>query len=161
MLEALDRDSLVLQSVRVDALYGLVTLMDDALENATFLRPPTLVLYGARERIIPRAAREEFIRRLQASQPVLIYPQGHHTLLRDRNAAVVLRDVARWIGDISMPPSGQVASLKNAVVTKGRESEVRGARWLNGPNCTCDSEKAGGVGVCERRGILLVPGVAV
>ena len=117
MLDALDQDPLVLQSVRVDALYGLVTLLDDALESATFLRPPTLVLYGARERIIPRAAREEFISRLQASQPVLIYPQGHHTLLRDRNAEVVLRDVARWIGDVSMPRSGQVASLKNAIAT--------------------------------------------
>ena len=44
MLEALDRDPLVLQSVRVDALYGLVTLMDDALESATSLRTSTLVL---------------------------------------------------------------------------------------------------------------------
>jgi acylglycerol lipase len=44
MLEALDQDPLVLQSVRVDTLYGLVTLMDDALESATSLRAPTLIL---------------------------------------------------------------------------------------------------------------------
>jgi hypothetical protein len=113
MLRALDQDPLVLQSVRVDALYGLVTLMDDALESATSLRTPTLILYGARERIIPRAAREKFISHLQASQPVLIYPHGHHTLLRDLNAGVVLRDVARWIGDISMPRSGQVAERRS------------------------------------------------
>jgi alpha-beta hydrolase superfamily lysophospholipase len=117
MLEALDRDSLVLQSVRVDALYGLVTLMDDALESATFLRPPTLVLYGARERIIPRAARDEFMGRLQASQRVLIYPQAHHTLFRDLNAEVVLHEVASWIGEIIDSRSGGGVSPKNAVAT--------------------------------------------
>jgi acylglycerol lipase len=117
MLDALDQDPLVLQSVRVDALYGLVTLMDDALESATSLGTPTLVLYGARERIIPRAAREEFIGRLRASQPVLIYPQGHHTLLRDRNAEVVLDEVASWIGEIFGSRSGRGASLKNTVAT--------------------------------------------
>lgn len=117
MLEALDRDPLVLQSVRVDALYGLVTLMDDALESATSLGTPTLVLYGARERIIPRAAREEFMSRLRASQRVLIYPQGHHTLLRDRNAEVVLHEVASWIDEIFGSRSGRGASLKNAVAT--------------------------------------------
>jgi alpha-beta hydrolase superfamily lysophospholipase len=117
MLDALDQDPLVLQSVRVDALYGLVTLMDDALESATFLRPPTLVLYGARERIIPRAARDEFMSRLQASQRVLIYPQGHHTLFRDLNAEVVLHEVASWIGEIIDSRSGGGASPKNAVAT--------------------------------------------
>jgi len=117
MLDALDQDPLVLQSVRVDALYGLVTLMDDALESATFLRPPTLVLYGARERIIPRAARDEFMGRLQASQRVLIYPQAHHTLFRDLNAEVVLHEVASWIGEIIDSRSGGGVSPKNAVAT--------------------------------------------
>jgi acylglycerol lipase len=121
MLEALDRDPLVLQAVRVDALYGLVTLMDDALGSTTSLRPPALVLYGARERIIPRGAGEEFIRRLPASQPVLIYPRSHHTLLRDLAAEVVLQDIANWIVDRSrycagdlLSPAGSAGLYRNA-----------------------------------------------
>ncbi len=99
MLEALERDPLVLQEVRIDALYGLVTLMDQALAAAERVKVPTLVLYGANERLSPLRAQSALLRRLQAEHRAVICPRGHHALLRDRNAEVVLRDVVRWIGD--------------------------------------------------------------
>ncbi len=98
MLEALDRDPLVLQSVRVDAIHGLVALMDEALAAAPALAVPTLVLFGAHERIVPERAREAFMEHLGDEHSVHIYPEGHHTLLRDLGADVVIDDVADWIG---------------------------------------------------------------
>ena len=47
MLRALGRDPLVIKETRVDALHGLVNLMDDALAASPHLRTPSLVLYGA------------------------------------------------------------------------------------------------------------------
>lgn len=97
MLEALDRDPLALNAVRIDSLYGLVDLMDDALALSGRIAVPTLVLYGAHEPFIPPAARRELWRRLPSAARGALYPEGHHTLLRDLNAPAVLDDVAAWI----------------------------------------------------------------
>ena len=129
MLEALDRDPLVLQAVRVDALYGLVTLMDEALESAASLRAPTLIFYGARERIIPRGATEAFIRRLPPPQRVMIYPQGHHTLLRDLNSEYVVRDVANWVGERSRYCAGDPLSA-----SLGAASRATGTSAMSMPS---------------------------
>jgi acylglycerol lipase len=97
MLEALERDPLVLQKVRIDALYGLVTLMDQALAAAGTVKVPTLALYGANERLIPWKAQVALFQRLPADHRIVIYPAGHHTLLRDLEAARVHDDVTKWI----------------------------------------------------------------
>jgi acylglycerol lipase len=97
MLAALERDPLVLQKVRIDALYGLVTLMDQALAAAERIQVPTLVLYGANERLIPWKAQAALFQRLPADHRIVIYPAGHHTLLRDLEAARVHDDVTKWI----------------------------------------------------------------
>jgi acylglycerol lipase len=99
MLAALERDPRVLQSVRVDAVHGLVTLMDQALAAADKVRLPALVLYGANERLIPWRARAALFQRLPPDQRIVVYPAGHHTLLRDLEAAIVQDDVASWIRD--------------------------------------------------------------
>jgi acylglycerol lipase len=99
MLAALERDPLVLQSVRVDAVHGLVTLMDQALAAAETVRLPALVLYGANERLIPWRARAALFQHLPPDQRIVVYPAGHHTLLRDIEAAVVQDDVTSWIRD--------------------------------------------------------------
>ena len=46
MLRALGRDPLVIKETRVDAIWGLVNLMDAALAAAPRLRVPLLVMYG-------------------------------------------------------------------------------------------------------------------
>jgi alpha-beta hydrolase superfamily lysophospholipase len=111
MLRALARDPLVIKETRVDAIKGLVDLMDQALASAPRLDEPTLLLYGKRDEIIP----PEPIRRMIAALPqngaarrrIAWYPGGYHMLLRDLDAAVVLRDIESWIADPTAPlPSG-------------------------------------------------------
>jgi alpha-beta hydrolase superfamily lysophospholipase len=111
MLRALGRDPLVIKATRVDAIYGLVGLMDAALAAAPRLDVPLLYLYGERDEIVPKAPTEQMIAHLPATwrdaQRVAWYANGYHMLLRDLDAAVVVGDIASWIGERRSPlPSG-------------------------------------------------------
>jgi alpha-beta hydrolase superfamily lysophospholipase len=107
MLRALGRDPLVIKETRVDAIKGLVDLMDDALAAAPGLRTSMLFLYGDRDEIIPRESTRRFLAALPAGEPrrVAFYPTGYHMLLRDLEAEVVRRDVEAWVAnpEIALP----------------------------------------------------------
>lgn len=108
MLRALGRDPLVIKDTRTDAVYGLVNLMDVALEAARRLPIPTLVLYGEMDEIIPRGATALMIDRLDSRHRIALYPDGYHMLFRDHQAEVVWRDVLTWIEATDAPlPSGK------------------------------------------------------
>ncbi len=101
MLRALGRDPLVIKNTRIDAIYGLVNLMDRALSAAPAVRRPALILYGEKDEVVPRDPTFRLWRGLPAAardrtRPAL-YGEGWHMLLRDLKAAVVLADVAAWI----------------------------------------------------------------
>ena len=107
MLRALGRDPLVIGRTRIDVLHGLVDLMDEALAAAPATRTPTLVLYGARDEIVPRDATLRMLAGLAAPHRVARYAEGYHMLLRDLQAERVWRDIAAWIADPAAPlPSG-------------------------------------------------------
>lgn len=107
MLRALRADPLVLKETRADALWGLTTLMDQALAAAPGLTAPALVLYGERDEIIPRRPTCRMLAVLPAAVRVAIYPGGYHMLTRDLGARVVLDDLAAWLADPAAPlPSG-------------------------------------------------------
>jgi len=108
MLRALGRDPLVLKGARVDALAGMVELMDLAERAAPRFDLPGLILLGAHDQIIPPAAAERFVARLPPGrQRVVRYPAGWHLLLRDLQAATVVRDLLAWLADPAAPlPSG-------------------------------------------------------
>ena len=107
MLRALGRDPLVIKDTRTDAVYGLVNLMDTALEAARRLSVPALVLYGDKDEIIPRGATALMIDRLESHHRIALYPDGYHMLFRDLQAEVVWRDVLTWIEATDAPlPSG-------------------------------------------------------
>jgi acylglycerol lipase len=111
MLRALGRDPLVIKATRVDAIYGLVDLMDAALAAAPHLDVPLLYLYGERDEIVPKAPTERMIAHLPAAargeQRVAWYANGYHMLLRDLDAAVVVGDIGSWIAARQSPlPSG-------------------------------------------------------
>lgn len=102
MLRQLGRDPLFIKATRVDAIHGLVNLMDRAAEA----RPtdlPVLLLYGARDEVIPKKPVEKFVETLESDPQVdlriAVYAEGWHMLLRDLQAAVVWRDIAAWLGD--------------------------------------------------------------
>ncbi|MDD1649441.1 MAG: alpha/beta hydrolase [Methylococcaceae bacterium] len=109
MLRGLGRDPLVIKSTRVDAIEGLTDLMDIAQARAGLIKVPVLVLYGARDQVIPKRPVESMLRQLSLRPDTTnaLYPQGYHLLLRDLHADVPLRDVVAWINDRYMPlPSG-------------------------------------------------------
>ena len=104
MLLALGRDPLVIKATRVDAIYGLVNLMQAAVDAVPRLPAdvPVLVLYGEKDQIIPKAAVLQLFgpgaghaTRLQ----LRIYKHGYHMLLRDLQAAVVWQDIYAWISN--------------------------------------------------------------
>jgi acylglycerol lipase len=111
VLRRLSRDPLFIKKTRVDAIYGLVDLMDLALAAAPHDTLPTLVLIGAHDQIIP----PEPFRDLAAALPDTVsgrqrlayYPDGWHMLLRDIEGPLVAEDVASWVYDHAAPlPTG-------------------------------------------------------
>lgn len=101
MLRKLFRDPLVIKKTRVDAIWGLVNLMDEALDRARTFGPPSLILYGEKDEIIPKGPTKEMLERLPPVPPgtrrIAIYPNGYHMLSRDLEARVVLDDIAVWV----------------------------------------------------------------
>jgi acylglycerol lipase len=112
MLIAFSRDPLVIKETRIDAIWGLANLMDDALEAASKLDGvPLLILYGEHDEIIPKDPTRLMIGRLPpfpaAPRTIAIYPMGYHMLLRDLDAKTLWADVLHWIEDPRAPlPSG-------------------------------------------------------
>ena len=99
MLRALGADPLIIKETRVDTIAGLVDLMDAARTAAPVIDASLLVLYGARDEIIPKQATVTMLCTLAAPHRVVVYGDGYHMLLRDLQAAVVHRDVVAWIED--------------------------------------------------------------
>jgi acylglycerol lipase len=101
MLRALGRDPLVIKETRVDAMWGIVNLMDSALAAAQRFDGPALFLYGARDEIVPPGATLRMFESLPdgGRNTVAVYDAGYHMLLRDLQAATVWRDVRAWIAD--------------------------------------------------------------
>jgi acylglycerol lipase len=119
MLRALARDPMVLKGARIDAVYGLVDLMDGALAAAPHLARPTLLLYGAHDQVIPRVPIEEFVAHLPSDpghrRRLAYYGQGYHLLLRDLEGAAVAGDVASWIGDPAAPLPSHADAAETAM----------------------------------------------
>ncbi len=115
MLRALARDDLIIKHTRVDAIWGLVNLMDRAAEAAAKIDVPLLLLYGAKDEVIPKAPTKAVLRTLLARgrARAAYYENGYHMLLRDLRARAVVDDVAAWIRDRRTPlPSGAEADAR-------------------------------------------------
>jgi len=107
----LSTDPLTIRRTRVDALGGLVDLMDAALAAAPLLRVPSLFQYGGRDELVPRAATVATWRALPrggAGGPrIAFYPDGYHMLLRDLDRAVPIGDIVAWLrAPSAVLPSG-------------------------------------------------------
>jgi acylglycerol lipase len=101
MLRALARDPLVIKDTRVDAIWGLVNLMDAALASAPRLHAPLLLMYGAEDEVIPKRPIRRFVRALppdsRRRRILAYYEHGYHMLLRDLEGPLVIADVAGWV----------------------------------------------------------------
>ena len=99
MRRALSRDPLVIKDTRIDSMYGLTNLMDQALMNAGRLRLPTLVLYGKHDQVIPREPTFRMLDKMPQTTRKAFYEKGYHMLLRDLQGEKPLTDIAVWIAD--------------------------------------------------------------
>ncbi len=108
VLRGLHRDPVVLKKARIDVVYGLIGLTDDALAAAPFISRPLLVLYGQKEDIVVRGGREALLSALprDGKWRLAEYPDGYHLLLRDLQAERVFADVLSWLRD----PGGALPS---------------------------------------------------
>jgi alpha-beta hydrolase superfamily lysophospholipase len=105
MLQALGRDPLVIKHTRIDAIYGLVELMDDAYQQVPQVKTPVLFLYGAHDEVIPSDPIEESRTRFSMPITYRYYPDGYHMLLRDLERHKVMQDVLGWIEQTNPPKS--------------------------------------------------------
>ena len=95
---------------RIDAVYGLVNLMENANDAAARLAPnvPTLAAYGARDIVIPENGVRRVAPRLGPHVRTVYYPDGYHMLLRDLQAEKVHADYLAFMQSPSGPlPSGK------------------------------------------------------
>jgi alpha-beta hydrolase superfamily lysophospholipase len=112
MLRKIGRDPNMLFETRVDAVFGLVELMETASKAAPQLKGPTLFLYGAKDQIIPRASAVRVARALPPQARSALYADGYHMLLRDLQASRVHDDIIAFIrAPEAALPSGAPALL--------------------------------------------------
>jgi acylglycerol lipase len=106
-LRRMGRDKLMIWGARVDALYGLVALMERGYQAPPRLRLPTAYLYGAKDQIIPEGPTAQAVARLRPAARTAYYEAGWHLLLRDHQRSAVIGDIAAFLRDARAPwPSG-------------------------------------------------------
>jgi alpha-beta hydrolase superfamily lysophospholipase len=101
MRRSLYYDPNVIKGTRVDAMYGLTNLMDEALAQAGKLRLPTLIQYGKNDQVIPKEPMFRMFEKMPLTTRKAFYEQGYHMLLRDLHREKPLIDIASWIHDHS------------------------------------------------------------
>ncbi|MCR9255835.1 MAG: lysophospholipase [Alphaproteobacteria bacterium] len=112
-LRRLADDPLVIKGARIDAVHGLVGLMETGYREAARLEVPALILYGARDVIVPRKPTCRMLAKLPSGHRtrVAAYPDGHHLLTRDTNGTRVIADIAAFLKAPAAPlPSGAEAA---------------------------------------------------
>lgn len=108
-LRRLRRDPRMIGRTRIDAVYGLVGLMQRAAEGVRDIRrpPPVMYAYGMNDTIIREEPTLVAVRRLKPEDRTVHYARGYHMLTRDLQGPVVSRDMLSFIRDPAAPfPSG-------------------------------------------------------
>ncbi len=119
MLRRIGRDPQMIWRTRIDAVFGLVELMEKASERAGNLSGEVAFLYGARDQIIPRASAERAARRLGPNARTAVYENGYHMLMRDRQAEVVYGDILAFLRDSDAPFPSRAPPLLPAAPASG------------------------------------------
>lgn len=107
LLREMGRDPLIIKATRIDAIYGIVQLMDAAFHNASRVKVPLLLLYGKNDQVIPHEPILAVTDTLATRYKLVYYPSGFHMLLRDLSSEVVMDDVVAWVSQPDgLLPSG-------------------------------------------------------
>ncbi|MFC7290012.1 alpha/beta fold hydrolase [Hirschia litorea] len=86
---------------RIDSVYGVVEVMENAHKVISSLPEhiPTILLYGAKDQIIPEKGVIRTTPKLPAHMKTAYYEHGYHMLLRDLQRKVVLDDIMAFAKD--------------------------------------------------------------
>lgn len=105
-LRAMGQDENIIRATRIDAIYGLTNLMDEALEKSKFLPLKVLALYGEKDEVIPKKPTCLMLTSMfTAGVPLEFkhYAEGYHMLSRDLQAEQVFEDTYQWMmGDLKI-----------------------------------------------------------
>jgi len=101
MLRQNFQDPLIIKETRIDSIYGLVDMMDQAYLSIEQVKPPVLLLYGDKDEIVPRGPVDDIKGRFENDLSVKDYPEGWHMLLRDLQRETVWQDMAEWMKRVS------------------------------------------------------------
>jgi alpha-beta hydrolase superfamily lysophospholipase len=113
VLEALGRDPYVIKRTRVDAVYGLVNLMEEASQRAGEVKPPTLIVYAGDDQVVPSQPIEELLQRMHNAR-ALCYSDGFHMLLRDVKGARAWKEILDYITTPADRAAGEARACEAA-----------------------------------------------
>lgn len=100
MLRRIWKSPWMIRGSRMDTVYGLVDLMDQAYAAAPGVKVPVLLLYGDKDQLVPKKPTQMLWARLPkpGKTQFIQYPHGWHMLMRDLQGDKVIGDIVRWVG---------------------------------------------------------------
>ena len=102
-LRRLSTNPLTIHGTRVDAIKGLVDLMDEALGASARFNARSLFVYGGKDELIPKQATVATWRALPDGPVRAYYDDGYHLMLRDLGRATPIADIVDWIARPDAP----------------------------------------------------------
>lgn len=99
-LRQMSQDELVIKETRIDTIFGLTNLMDKALIAAQHTPVPVLIMYGARDEVIPIEPTCNMLSSMSQNEvdyTFRLYPDGYHMLTRDLQANKVFTEFYEWM----------------------------------------------------------------
>ena len=102
-------DPNVQKTNRIDSVYGVVSIMEEADAKIARLPKgvPTLLLYGANDQVIPPDGLKRAAKKLPDFVRTAYYAKGYHMLMNDLQAETVWSDILAFIEQPAGPlPSG-------------------------------------------------------
>jgi alpha-beta hydrolase superfamily lysophospholipase len=98
-------DPLVQKTNRIDSVYGLVSIMDEADQKIAHLPDsmPTLLLRGAKDEVIPEDSVKHATLKMSSHVRTAWYAKGYHMLMNDLQAETVWSDILSFIRQPESP----------------------------------------------------------
>jgi len=104
-LRSMARDEKVIKETRIDSIYGLTNLMDEALASSSLTRGPALVLYGELDEVIPKLPTCRMLASMDFQSQLITfktYANGYHMLSRDLQAEILFSDMVGWMRGLEL-----------------------------------------------------------
>lgn len=115
-LRAMYEDPNVVKDTRLDAVLGVVRMMGEGWDASDEIAGDFLVVYGARDDIIPVKKIRKAAKRLSGEVETRVYEDGWHLLLADTARAAPLADIATWaLARADREPPRRAETLEQAV----------------------------------------------